>query len=202
MTNKNLFTIGYSSFGVKDFIKAIKNHHIEAVADVRSQPYSRFHPDFNKKNLQTALNENGLKYVFLGKELGARRDEPICYRNGKVIYSLVMEVEGFKEGIKRLLTGIEKMRITLMCAEKDPITCHRTILICRYLKRHEIDIKHILPNGKVELQTDAENRLLKLWGLEEPDLFSPRSEQLQQAYDRQGEKIAFVEKNDIPTSIT
>lgn len=197
MANNTLFTIGYSSFSIEEFIGVLHSHNIKAVVDVRSQPYSKFYPDYNKQSLQCVLRENSIQYVFLGKELGARRDEPACYKNGRVIYPLVMEAKGFKDGIKRLLTGIDKMRVTMMCAEKDPITCHRTILICRYLMRHEIDIKHILPKGKVELQADAENRLLKLWNLDELELFSSRNEQLQKAYAKQGEKIAFVEQNEI-----
>ena len=202
MANNTLFTIGYSSFSAEEFIGVLHSHNIKAVVDVRSQPYSKFHPDYNKQSLPSVLRENGIQYVFLGKELGARRDEPACYKNGRVIYPLVMEAKGFKDGVKRLLTGIEKMRVTLMCAEKDPITCHRTILICRYLMSHEIDIKHILPKGKVELQADAENRLLKLWNLDELELFSSRNEQLRKAYAKQGEKIAFVEQNEIITRTT
>ena len=111
--------------------------------------------------------------------------------NGKVESKLVAENQKFKEGLKRIQKGLEKFCIALMCAEKDPITCHRTILICRNLLTAGIKIKHILGNGKTEDHRDSENRLMKLFKLNYPELFRSEQQRLEDAYSRQGEKIAY-----------
>jgi uncharacterized protein (DUF488 family) len=127
----------------------------------------------------------------LGDVCGARVEDPSCYVNGKVDYALVAENPKFKEGLKRIINGMEKFRIALMCAEKDPITCHRTILICRNLTSRGINIKHILSNGRIEDHKDSEQRLLKLFKLNYPDMFRSEQQLLNDAYSRQGEKIAY-----------
>jgi hypothetical protein len=99
---------------------------------------------------EKTLRSHGIKYVFLGKELGARRTEEECYINGKVFYDLVYKTEAFQDGIRRLMNGLSKMRVALLCAEKDPLDCHRAILICRYMRNKIVHIKHILRNGKTE----------------------------------------------------
>ena len=114
-----------------------------------------------------------------------------AHMNGKVDYSLVAGSPKFKEGVKRIINGMEKYRIALMCAEKDPITCHRTILICRNLSDKGINIKHIMSNGRTEEHKDSEQRLLKIFGLNHPDMFRSEQQRLDDAYTRQGEKIAY-----------
>src|SRR5688500_10615354 len=106
-------------------------HKIAAVADVRSSPYSARLQQFNKPVLKNALEQVGIAYVFLGNELGARRSEQDCYVEGQARYDLIAKTPAFREGIARVLKGVEKYRMTLLCAEKDPITCHRTILVSR-----------------------------------------------------------------------
>jgi uncharacterized protein (DUF488 family) len=190
MSNE-LFTIGYSPHIHDSFLRVLKKHKITAVADVRSSPYSKFKPEFNKDQLAEFLNEHGIAYVFLGDLCGARVEDPSCYVNGKVDYTLVAENPKFKEGLKRIINGMAKFRIALMCAEKDPITCHRTILICRNLTSRGINIKHILSNGRTEDHKDSEQRLLKIFGLNHPDMFRSEQQRLNDAYLRQGKKIAY-----------
>jgi uncharacterized protein (DUF488 family) len=190
MSNE-LFTIGYSPHIHDSFLRVLNKHKITAIADVRSSPYSQFKPEFNKYPLTEFLNKHGIAYVFLGDFCGARVEDPSCYVNGKVDYTLVAENPKFKEGLKRIINGMEKYRIALMCAEKDPITCHRTILICRNLIARGINIKHILSNGRTEDHKDSEQRLLKNFGLHHPDMFRSEQQRLNDAYIRQGEKIAY-----------
>ncbi|MDP3479438.1 MAG: DUF488 domain-containing protein [Desulfoprunum sp.] len=190
MSNE-LFTIGYSPHILDSFLRVLKKINITAVADVRSSPYSQFKPEFNKEQLAEFLNSHGIAYVFLGDYCGARVEDPSCYVNGKVDYARVAENPKFKEGLKRIKNGMEKFRITLMCAEKDPITCHRTILICRNLASKGITIKHILSNGRLEDHKDSEQRLLKFFKLNHPDMFRSEQQRLNDAYLRQGEKIAY-----------
>lgn len=186
-----LYTIGYSPHIHESFLCILKKHKITAVADVRSSPYSQYKPEFNKELLAEFLNKNGIAYVFLGEFCGARVEDPSCYVNGKVDYTLVAESPKFKKGLKRIINGMEKYRIALMCAEKDPITCHRTILICRNLAAKKIDIKHIMSDGRTEDHKDSEQRLLKIFGLNHPDMFRSEQQRLADAYIRQGEKIAY-----------
>ena len=190
MSNE-LFTIGYSPHIPDSFLRILNKYKITAVADVRSSPYSQFKPEFNKDQIAEFLKKNGIAYVFLGDVCGARVEDPSCYVNGKVDYALVAEHPKFKEGLKRIINGMEKFRIALMCAEKDPITCHRTILICRNLTSRGINIKHILSNGRIEDQKDSEQRLLNLFKLNQPDMFRNEQQRLNDAYSRQGEKIAY-----------
>lgn len=186
-----LFTIGYSPHSLDSFFHVLSKHKITALVDVRSSPYSKYKPEFNKESLTSFLKIKKIAYVFLGDYCGARVDDPSCYVNGKVDYRLVAKNQKFQEGLVRIKKGMENFKIALMCAEKDPITCHRTILICRNLLHPEIKIKHILSDGSLEAHKDSEKRLLKLFKLNEPDLFSNEQEKIDDAYSMQGEKIAY-----------
>lgn len=205
----NLFTIGHSNQEINDFIFLLQKHEITAVADVRSHPYSRFLPHFSQIALKKYLDREGIKYVFLGKELGARASNRECYLNGKAVYEKIAETHEFRAGIKRILKGVEKYRISLMCSEKDPLDCHRAILVCQYLRHLDLEIHHILKNGDLETHSHLEKRLLEKHGFGdfEPNSNQPiqlslfvrdlptKEECLAKAYKIQGEKIAYIEKN-------
>ena len=144
-----IFTIGHSTHPLDKFIRLLERHDITAICDVRSSPYSQFNPQFNQQELKAGLQERGIKYVFLGEELGARSDDPSCYRDGKVQYDLLAKTELFKRGLERVCKGSEEYRIALMCAEKDPLECHRTILVSRELNKEGLAVEHILADGHV-----------------------------------------------------
>lgn len=185
-----LYTIGHSNRTIDEFIELLKENRIDAVADVRSSPFSGMNPQYNREELKRSLNSHGIAYVFLGKELGARRDEEACYVDGVARYEKIAETEAFRAGLDRIRLGMKSRRIAMMCAEKDPLTCHRTILICRQL-RCDVSIAHIVEPGGLELQEDAEERLMRLFGLNNRNLFESREEVLAEAYEKQGEKIAY-----------
>lgn len=187
-----LFTIGYSGHSIESFVRLLKRHGVKAIADVRSQPYSRFKPVFNRETLKEALKRNDIAYVFLGDHCGARIEDPGCYVEGKADYRLIARHPKFQEGLNRILNGLQNYRIALMCSEKDPLTCHRAILICRNLRSDNLRIRHILNSGKLEDHEDSERRLMRLFKLDEGDLFKPESSRLEEAYDRQGESIAYT----------
>ncbi|MGB3268082.1 MAG: DUF488 domain-containing protein [Microcoleus sp.] len=156
-----LFTIGHSNQSIESFLLLLKKHGITAVADVRSHPFSRYLPHFNKSEITAFLSAAGIQYVFLGKELGARPEDLSCYdTEGKALYDRIATTPLFYAGIQRLLKGAANYKISLMCAEKDPITCHRTILVCHKLKAFNLQIKHILSDGTLESHQDLEARLL------------------------------------------
>lgn len=188
-----LYTIGHSTHTFEKLVQLLCGHRISAIADVRSRPYSRVNPQFNRENLKTALKSAGIAYAFLGHELGARTDDRSCYVDGKVQYERLARTRLFQAGLARLANGSRTHRIALMCAEKDPITCHRMILVCHELRRTPLEIAHICADGTLESNADAEKRLVKATGLPESDLFTSGDEAIEEAYRLQGKRIAWVE---------
>lgn len=195
-----LFTIGYSNHTNESFVLILQKHGINAIVDVRSAPYSKFKPEFNKKNLTGYLKRYNIEYVFLGKECGARFDSPDCYINGRADYNLIAKHTNFLNGLNRIQNGLQTYKIALMCAEKDPVNCHRMILICRNLKKRGINIFHIIDNNLTETQSDSEKRLLRLFAFDQLALFQSDEEQLSQAYDMQGKKIAYKDDTHDPNT--
>jgi uncharacterized protein (DUF488 family) len=192
-THPSVFTIGHSNLELAKFVALLKQHSIQAVADVRSSPYSQYNPQFNREPLQRVFQEHGISYVFLGEELGARRSERECYLNGRADYDLISRTPAFKRGIERVLQGAAKMRVVLLCAEKDPVDCHRCILVSPHLRRRGLAVFHILKDGTLESHEQTEKRLLRLFALPERELFRSSEEIIAEAYKLQGEKVAYQE---------
>ena len=186
-----IYTVGHSTNTFDQLVSLLKTHDITAVADVRSQPYSRVNPQFNKKAFKAALKQCGISYVFLGSELGARSTDPTCYVNGKVQYDLLAKTSAFQYGLERLQKGVTKFRVAMMCAEKEPLICHRTILIARHLHERGFAVHHILNNGTLEDHDSAMDRLVKLLRIPDEDMFRSKAETIYLAYAMQGQKIAY-----------
>ena len=189
-----VLTIGHSTHSIDAFITLLRQHGVTALADVRSTPFSRFNPQFNKEALESSLKAHGIKYVFLGRELGARSDDRACYENGRVQYARLARTESFHCGLDRIIRGARKHRIAMMCAEKEPLECHRTILVARALAEHGVAVNHILADGRLETHSDAMVRLLSVVGLPNRDLFRSRQELIAQALALQEERIAYVDE--------
>lgn len=189
--SKAIYTVGHSAHEVARFVDLLARHGVEAVADVRSMPYSRRHPQFNRETLKESLKASGIAYVFLGKELGARSTDPDCYENGRVQFRKLAATSLFRSGIKRVLDGSEQMRIALMCAEKDPLNCHRTILVARELVALDRKINHILADGEIETHEAAMNRLCKQLNIKE-DLLRTPEELENDAYAAREAKMAYT----------
>lgn len=187
----DILTIGHSSHPSGHFLGLLRRHGVEAVADVRSHPYSRYNPQFRKKAISSVLKDNGIAYVFLGRELGARSDNSECYVDGRVQYSMLAAEPAFEAGLQRLLAGAQRYRLALMCAEKEPLDCHRTILICRALRGRAGRLGHVLADGTLESHDACEVRLMALHGLS-PDLLTSKEACIEEAYDRQAARIAYV----------
>jgi uncharacterized protein (DUF488 family) len=167
-----IYSIGHSNKSFESFFDLLKEHEIEVVADVRSAPYTRFAVHFNKEPLKIALESAGLKYVFLGQQIGGKPKDPELYdEDGYVRYDVIAATETFQFGIERLLTGVEKYRVALMCGEENPSGCHRRHLIAPALKAHGIDVLHIRSDGTLQ----TEDHLSRL---EEPAQVIPDSVQL------------------------
>ena len=189
-----VLTIGHSTHAIDAFITLLRKHDVSAVADVRSAPYSRFNPQFNREELAEALKAQGIKYVFLGRELGARSDDPSCYENGRVQYRRLERTELFRAGLDRVLRGSHEHRIALMCAEKEPLECHRTLLVARALVENGADVQHILADGRVELHAATMERLLDKVRLPHEDLFRSKEELVAEAMAKQEERIAYIDE--------
>lgn len=193
-----VFTIGHSTHPQERFIALLHQHGITALCDVRSKPYSRVNPQFNREELRQSLRACGIVYVFLGKELGARSEDPACYVQGRVQYDRLAHTELFRYGLERVQEGMKKYRLALMCAEKEPLECHRTILVARHLAALGLDVRHIHADGRLESHADALSRLARMLNLPEHDMFRSREELLEDAYRRQEERIAYESSPAVP----
>jgi len=190
--DQRILTIGYSTRSLSSFVTLLRRHGVTAVADVRSHPYSRA-PDFNRESLSAALRAEGIEYVFLGRELGARRSEEEAYANGRALYERVADLPAFRAGLDRLRKGAEEYTVALMCAEKDPVDCHRAVLICRHLRAWGFHIEHIIADGDLEAHEDTEKRLVQLTD-NSANLFdhaTPGAARVERAYEARGRKIAY-----------
>ena len=192
-----LFTIGHSTHTADKFVELLRRHEINAVGDVRTSPFSAWTPQFNRTALEPALRQAGVQYVFLGDELGARRSERDVYVDGVARYERIAKLPSFQTGLERVRAGARKFRLALMCAEKDCLECHRTILVCRHLRR-DLQIGHIQEDGAIETHRDAEARLMKEEKIPQTDLFMSEADLIERAYDQRGMKIAYRENEEEP----
>jgi len=188
-----IFTIGHSTHEIDVFLGLLDHHEISAVADVRSTPASRFNPQFNRDPIKASLARVDISYVFLGRELGARSDDPGCYVDGKVQYKRLAEAPAYNDGLARLKAGRAEHRIAIMCSERDPLDCHRSVLISESLLVRGIPIVHILGDGGLEPHQASRMRLREIHGLADDDLFHSTDELTAQALARQEERIAYVD---------
>ena len=189
-----VFTIGHSNHDAKVFLGLLLRHEIEEVVDVRSAPHSRHNPQFNRKALQAALAAAGVGYVFMGEELGGRPANPSCYDSGgRVQYDQLAETEAFKEGVRQVVRHTGERRPALMCSEKEPLNCHRTLLIAQVLTARGMAVAHILADGGLESHAAAMDRLLDRLQLpRDGDLFRSREQLLADAVKRQARQVAYV----------
>ena len=183
-------TIGHSNHSARRFIDLLQGAGIDCVADVRSTPFSRRNPQFSQKALAASLKDAGIEYWFLGDALGARPKDPDCYEDGKVSYARIAATSAFQAAIQALIERGETERIALMCAEKEPLECHRAILVGRALALRGVTLSHIHADGRVEPQAALEDRLLHL-AKEPVDLLSDRAVALARAYDKRGRQMAY-----------
>lgn len=190
-----LLTIGHSTLPIETFLEILARNEVTAVADVRSRPASRHNPHFNKDSLSRSLHAHGLKYVFLGRELGARSEDPDCYVDGKVQYDRLAQTELFQAGIQRLINGAGMETVAILCAESEPLSCHRTLLVARAVVQRGLTVEHVLRNGKREPHRDSMHRLMYQHGLAEADLLHSPDALMLEAINRQASRIAYIDEN-------
>ena len=165
---------------------------------MRSSPFSRFNPQFNREPLEQFLKASGIRYVFLGKEVGARSEDRSCYLDGRVQYGRLAQTPLFQSGLDRVLQGAAKYRVALMCVEKEPLECHRTLLVAKTLAERGQPVLHIHADGHLETQEAALERLLDVTGLPKEDFFRSKQELLAEALARQEKQVAYVDEAQAP----
>jgi len=157
-----LYTIGHSNHALQKLIDLLNEHQIVNLVDVRTAPYSRYNPQFNKEALEYELPRHQIRYIYSGEHLGGRPDDPKLYKHKKlpngevdflheVDYPLVMKRPWFQEAVKDLLEIADLDLTAILCSEEDPAQCHRHHLIAKYIFEHhpEVEVKHIRGDGKV-----------------------------------------------------
>ncbi len=194
VTQHPVFTVGHSNHSLEAFLMLLVRHGIDEVVDVRSAPYSRYAPQYNHDNLEEALETVGLGYSFLGGELGGRPADHACYdADGRVRYDLLANTDPFDDGIRQIMRRADDSRLALMCTEKEPLECHRTLLVARGLVERGVDVEHILASGGIERHEDAMDRLMDIFKLpHNGDMFRSRSDVIDEALARQSQKVAYV----------
>ena len=194
-----LYTLGHSILDIEQFLALLKDHSVELVVDVRSTPQSARMPHFSSPVFEKLLQAEQVDYLFLGEELGGRPDDADAYLpNGLVDYRARRKSYAFQAGLTRLEKELERRTVAMMCAEEDPLECHRFLMVCAELTQRGIVPLHIRKGSRIETQEAAENRLLAETGFDAVaanTLFpAARNEALEDAYRLQSEKFAFRAK--------
>ena len=194
MTGNPVLTIGHSNHAWEAFAHLLKQHRVDTLTDVRSVPASRFNPQFNGAVLSASLRNVGVRYTYRGGELGGRPQDPGCYENGRIRYDRMAQTGTFRRGLGLVKADALDHRVVLMCAEKDPLDCHRTLLVARALEADGVDVLHILSDGALETHDQAMDRLLASYDLgREGDMFNSRNEFIAQAVERQTQRVGHVD---------
>ena len=185
----NLLTIGHSNLPAERFMSLVKNAGVTAIADVRSVPFSRRFPWFAGEALAARLQGAGVAYLPLGEALGGRPRDPALYRDGVADYEKIAATPQFRAGLDQVVEMRARLRLCLMCAEREPLDCHRCLLVGRALAERGVALAHILVDGTIEPHAATEERMLgHLSGT--VDLFTTGTDRLAEAYRRRARKVA------------
>lgn len=187
-----VFTIGHSNHPTGRLVALLQTHQVTLLADVRSVPYSRHQPQFNRESLASTLQQVGVIYVYLGDKLGGRAS-PSSNEGSRppLDYELATNELRFRQGIESLIDASRSERVVIMCVEREPLDCHRTLLVARYLASRGVRVCHIMSDGRLEQHEETENRLLTATDCL-PDLFSPQygpDDLLRRAYRKRSQTI-------------
>lgn len=203
--NNIIYTIGYTGFSAYEFINVLRDREINVVIDVRSTPYSERYPDYNKENLERVLKSNRIYYRNYIKEFGARQDNRNFYSSeGYLDFEVFSKSEQFLSGVEKIENSVAKgYKIVLLCAEKKPIQCHRTILVARAFHKLGYKVIHLLPDNVTVTHKEIEIQLLNEYfpNRAQIDMFSTDvktdEEYLNEAYKIQNKKIGYrIEDED------
>ncbi|KZX11132.1 DUF488 domain-containing protein [Methanobrevibacter curvatus] len=195
-----IYTIGHSVYEIDYFINLLNKYEINLVLDVRSIPYSKHTPQFNRELIKKSLENKGIRYEFFGDVFGARqKDHALFNEEGILDFVKFKELDSFKEALNKVIENINLLNIVIMCSEKEPLDCHRSILISKAFSNHGVEVYHILDNGELESHKSLENRLLDCYGFPQKtqvslDFFKEEKEinYLKKAYKMRNRDIGYV----------
>jgi len=194
----DLFTVGHSNIPIERFVVLLQRSGVTAVADVRSVPLSRRFPWFSKNNLARPLSREGIGYLAMGDVLGGRPRVERLFHDGVADYEAMAKAPQYQDGLARLTAEAARSRVCLMCAEREPLDCHRCLLVARSLAERGLAVGHILHDGAIEPHAETERRLLALAD-ESCDLFAHgQRERLAAAYRRRAHAVAYRRKDNDP----
>jgi uncharacterized protein (DUF488 family) len=206
MTACDLFSIGHSNLSAERFLAMLQGAGVNAIVDVRSLPYSRFCPWFSQKPLAAALAAAGIDYAAMGDALGGRPGDETLYRDDVADYAAMATVPDYITGLERLIEAAAHARLCLMCAEREPLDCHRCLLVARSLAERSVAVGHILHDGSIEAHAATEQRLLALDEKADQhacDLFATgQGERLAAAYRRRARTVGYRRKRSVPRNTT
>jgi uncharacterized protein (DUF488 family) len=188
-TDFDLLTIGHSNLPAEEFMALLQGAGVTAVADVRSVPFSRRFPWFSGPKLAPRLQTADIAYLPFGEALGGRPVDPALYCEGVADYEKMVATPQFRAGLDRLAGAMGHARCCLMCAEREPLECHRCLLVARALAERGVALGHILIDGTIEPHAVTEERLLGHAGAAD-DLFGGRAARLADAYRARARKVA------------
>ncbi|WP_210161578.1 DUF488 domain-containing protein [Methylobacterium sp. B1] len=191
-----VLTIGHSTLPYERFLSLLRQASVTAIADVRTAPFSRHFPHFNRDLLRDQLRQDDVAYVFLGEELGGRPKGKQFFCDGVADYEQMAKTDSFTRGLNRVVDGAEKYRIAMMCSEHDPMDCHRCLLVGRALHERGVSVRHILSGGQIVDHRQIEDKLMDMAGKSDIDLFEPPAKRLAAAYRDRAMKVAFSERQD------
>jgi len=203
MAKFDLFSIGHSNIPADRFVAMLRSAGVTAVADVRSTPFSRFFPWFSGKKLAGLLTREAMAYLPYGDALGGRPRNPALYCDGIADYEAMARQPEFQTGLERLCADASRCHVCLLCAEREPLDCHRCLLIGRALAARGLAVGHILYDGAIEPHSATEQRLVQLDGLADDlfttgnlfttsNLFTTRQDaRLAAAYRRRARAVAY-----------
>lgn len=195
-----VLSVGHSNQGADEFITRLERLGVSTVFDVRSAPGSRFAGQFNRGTLEPALTLRGIAYEFLGEELGARPEDPACYEGGRVRFARLRARPAFRRGIERVALAARRGLPAVMCAEKEPMDCHRTAVVGRALAAQGVQVDHLLATGRLEPQDSVLGRIVRLSSAADGDLFAEppgRHGLLEAALAEVEERIAFTREEGL-----
>ena len=195
-----LYTIGHSQHKFEYFLSLLQKYDINYLLDVRSTPYSKYAETYNKDKLNYLLNQNHITYWPMGKYFGARREDKFLYsESGYLDFEKVRKSELFQSGVRSVELGLQRgNQIVLMCTEKDPIDCHRAVMVAKAFFDNGIEVYHILSDGKIQTHTELEKRLLNKYypDRNQLDIFTyneklDNNKLLKDAYAKRNEEIGY-----------
>jgi uncharacterized protein (DUF488 family) len=191
-----VFTIGHSNHSLEAFLAVLRQADVTSIADVRSSPSSRHCPHFDRDRLRQSLAAEDIAYVFLGKALGGRPADPSLYTDGVADYERMAATHEFDAGLARVLEGAHSYRVALLCAERDPLDCHRFLMVSRVLKAKGCEVVHLLFDGTLEPMDQMEQRLMETTRSGQAGLFGQdEGDPLAAAYRSRARMVAYKRKD-------